>query len=122
MGTGLHPNTADDMLDDVGSTVYWQMHVGDPGPTGTANQSAVTSRQAVTLGAASGGVKSMSGGTPTHTATAAETITHGSFWDAATDGNVKFTGVMSTPRTLAISDDLVLNSLTVSIPGTALMS
>jgi hypothetical protein len=65
---------------------YVQLHTGDPGAAGTANQSAMTTRNAITFNAPSGGsmTKASLG---TYTMTASETITHVSRWDAASGGN-----------------------------------
>lgn len=64
---------------------FMKLHVGDPGAAGTANASAVTTRNAVTFAAASGGsmaLSSVSG----YSMTTTETISHVSFWDASSAG------------------------------------
>ena len=68
------------------ATVYARIHTGQPGAAGTANGSSVATRIATTFAAAVAGSISMSN-TPEFTLTGTETITHVSFWDAATGGN-----------------------------------
>lgn len=64
---------------------YIQLHTGDPGAAGTANVSDMTTRNAITFNAPSGG--SMTKDTlGSFTMTATEDITHVSRWDAATGG------------------------------------
>lgn len=67
---------------------YLQLHTiaGDPGASGTANVSALTTRNAITWATASGGSMSLSS-IGSYTMTATETIRYVSIWDAATSGN-----------------------------------
>jgi hypothetical protein len=64
---------------------YIQLHTGDPGAAGTANVSAMTTRNAITWNAASGGSMTLAT-LSSFTMTATETITHVSRWSASTSG------------------------------------
>lgn len=94
--------------------IYLKLHTGDPGSAGTANASAVTTRQAATYGAASAGAIAMSG-TPTFSMTATETITHVSAWDASTSGNVLWTAALSSAKSVVSGDTLTLTTMGFSL-------
>lgn len=97
----------------TGVTVYVKLHVGDPGAAGTANASAVTTRNAATWNAPSAGsmtISSLAG----FAMTATETITHISFWDAATLGNFLGSAALTAPKPVSSGDTLTLTTLTVA--------
>jgi hypothetical protein len=94
--------------------VYGQLHIGDPGASGTANTSALTTRSAVTFSAASGGAIALSN-TPSFTMTATETITHVSYWDAATSGNFLWSAALTTSKSVSATDVLQLTSVGVAL-------
>lgn len=73
------------------SAVYAQFHVGDPGASGTANQSATNTRVAATFGSASAGAIAMTN-TPQVTLVSSETISWISLWDNPTVGSGNFLG------------------------------
>lgn len=104
------------------SAVYVQFHTGDPGPSGTANQSATNTRVAATFGAASGGSISMSN-EPQVTLVSTETISWVSFWDNATVGSGNFLGsVQATTSQSGNSGDIVQfasDTLSISAFSTA---
>src|SRR5690349_11113111 len=70
------------------TTIYLQLHTsaGDPGAAGTANVSAVTTRNAVTWNAPSSGSMTLTS-VGSFSMTASETIRYISLWDASTAGN-----------------------------------
>lgn len=76
------------LLDGL-TAVYASLHSGSPGTNG-ANEltggSPAYARKELTMGAASGGVRSASN-QPTFDIPAGETVAHVGFWDAATAGN-----------------------------------
>lgn len=78
----VYRNTADSAI----AAVYVKLHTGDPGSAGTANASAVTTRNQVTWNAPSGGSMTLNT-LSDYSMTASETISHASFWDDATAGN-----------------------------------
>jgi len=99
------------------STVYVQLHVGDPGETGTSNVAGETTRKAVTFaGAVGGSVVSDSAATWASVA-AAETYTHISLWDAASGGNCLWTGSLTSDTAVALGQAFTLASgdLTASL-------
>jgi len=89
---GLAAATANAILNVLRGTSYTgispfvKLHTGDPGSAGTANASANTTRNALTMAAPSGGSSALSS-LASWTMTASETITHFSLWDASTAGN-----------------------------------
>ena len=100
MATGLAPAGANTPLDAIRTdTPFIQLHVGDPGGSGTANPAIETTRKAVTFGAASN-----SAGVSTMTNTAqvqwtniagSQDATHFTIWNAATAGTFKFSGTIT---------------------------
>ena len=85
--------------------VYFRPHTGDPGPNGTANGSANTTRYAMTFSAAASGQIAITA-FPEHTLNATETITHGSIWDHPTAGNCLLTGAATVSKG-GVSGDII---------------
>ena len=77
------------------ANVHVQIHTGDPGSAGTSNVSAVTTRNIITWGAASGGSMAISAVDP-WAMTATETITHLSFWSAGSGGTCYRTAALTS--------------------------
>lgn len=77
------------------STVYMQLHVGDPGEAGTANVATETDRQAVTFGAASGGAIANDAQIQWTSVAGSEDYTFFSLWDASTNGNCLWVGTVT---------------------------
>jgi len=94
--------------------IYAALHTGDPGVAGTTNASAVTTRSAVTFSTASGGALALSN-TPSFTMTTTETITHVSYWDAASSGNFLWSAALTTSKSVSATDVLQLTSVGVSL-------
>lgn len=124
MTLGLHTvNVANKWLDVFGATtftgittVYVQLHDGDPGAAGTANASAETTRKAVTWSASASGSKSMSGSLSWASWTAgSETISHISLWDASSAGNFLWSGALSASKAVANGDTLNITALTIAV-------
>jgi len=111
MSVGLASAIAADLLDALfnataytgPAAIYAQLHIGDPGAAGTSNPASNTTRQAVTLGAASGGAISNDSAPSWTSVPAAEDYTHVSLWDASTAGNFLFSGTI-TANSVAIGD------------------
>jgi hypothetical protein len=91
-----------------------KLHIGDPGAAGTANAAALTTRNALTMNAASAGSMSLAT-LAAFVGVSTETITHLSVWDAVTAGNLLATGALSASKTINLSDTLTLTSLTMAI-------
>ena len=96
------------------SGIYAKIHTGQPGAAGTSNASAQTTRLATTFAAATGGSIAINN-TPEFTLNATETITHISFWDAATGGNFLWSAAASVAKGGASGDIIRIstNSLTL---------
>lgn len=114
-------NLANKWLDMLGASAFtapaafWvALHTGDPGASGTANASAVTTRQQVTWSAASAGSKSQSASPTAWSMTATETIAYVSFWDASTAGNFLGSAAVTTSRSVVNGDTITLNTLTIA--------
>lgn len=97
------------------SSLNAQLHVGDPGAAGTANQSAVTGRQVVTVSASSGGSNQALSNSPAFSMTATETISHVSFWDTISGGLFLFSIPANVAQAVNSGDTLNLNSLSIGM-------
>lgn len=124
ISTGLSTaNLANKILDHLRGGTAWtqpsgtyvQLHTGDPGSAGTANQSTVTTRVRVFFAAAASGSISETSTAPVWTMTATETISHLSFWDALSGGNCLCTSQAATPRAVISGDTVTLNTCTISL-------
>jgi hypothetical protein len=100
------------------AAIFAKQHTADPGAAGATAAGAVTTRPAVTFGAAAanGAVQQIAlSNSPSWTQTATETITHLSFWDNATAGNFLFSAALTTPKSVVNTDTLTVNSVIVSL-------
>lgn len=97
----------------TGVNVYCKLHTGDPGAAGTANASAVTTRNAVTWNAPSAGSMTLSA-LAAYSMTTTETITHISLWDASTAGNFLASAALSASKPVTNGDTLTITTLTVA--------
>lgn len=96
------------------AAIYAKLHTADPGAAGTTSPSAVTTRSAVTFSAASAGALALSN-TPSFTMTTSETISHVSYWDNVSAGNLLWTAALTTPKAVVNTDVLQLTSVGVSL-------
>jgi hypothetical protein len=94
--------------------LYIKLHTGDPGAAGTTAASAVTTRQAATMNAASGGSITLSAMGGSYAMTATETISNFSVWDASTAGNFLFSGAWTASRAVINGDTIVVSTFVVS--------
>lgn len=94
--------------------LFLQLHTGDPGAAGTANVSAVTTRNALTLAAPSGGSSALSS-LAAYNMTATETISHFTLWTASTAGTFIGSGQLAAAKPVNNGDTLTFNSFTASI-------
>lgn len=92
------------------SGLYVKLHLGQPGASGTALPSAVTSRATVTFGAAANGAIALTGTNPSWSMSTDETITHISVWDADSNGNFLWSAQLAVPKSVGNGDTLTLNS------------
>ena len=96
------------------ATIYVKLHTGDPGSAGTANASAVTTRNAVTFNAPSSQAITLNT-LGTYAMTATETITHVSLWDASTAGNFLRSVALTAGVSVVNGSTLQITVLTVSV-------
>lgn len=94
-------------------SVFVKCHTGDPGSAGTANASAVTTRNAATWNAPSGGSMTLAT-LATYAMTASETITHLSLWDASTAGNFQESVALTAGVPVINGSTLTIGTLTIS--------
>lgn len=85
----------------LAGVVYAKLHTGDPGSAGTSNAATETTRQAVTVGAASAGVITSTADVEWSSVSADETYAWVSFWDASSGGN--FLGRDDLPVSKAVT-------------------
>jgi hypothetical protein len=100
------------------TTLFVQLHTGDPGANGTANVSSVTTRPALNYGAASAGSQSAIATLPSWTnwaGTNGEVVAYISVWDAASSGNFYYSAALAASKTVNTGDTLNLTALTVSL-------
>lgn len=99
------------------TTLFVQLHTGDPGASGTANVSSTTTRQAVNFAAASAGSQSITGTTQwtSWAGTNGEVVTHISVWGASTSGTFYYSAALSASKTVNTGDTLTLTTLTVAL-------
>jgi hypothetical protein len=100
------------------TTMFIQLHTGDPGASGTANVSSVTTRPALNFGAASAGSQAAVATLPSWTSwagTNGEVITHISTWGASSSGTFYYSAVLAQSKTVNTGDTVNLTSLTVAL-------
>lgn len=100
------------------TTLFVQLHTGDPGASGTANVSSVTTRPALNFGAASAGSQSAIATLPswaTWAGTNGEVVTHISVWGASSAGTFYYSAQLTASKTVNTGDTLNLTSLTVAL-------
>ena len=120
-------NLANRILDHLRGGTAWtqpgglhiRLHVGDPGGSGTANGSAVSTRSQATFAAAASGAIALTGTNPSWSMTGTETISHISVWDASTGGNFLWSATLSVAKSVQSGDTLTLTSCGLSLGALA---
>lgn len=135
MAVGLStPNLANAWLNTIrggaaGTTftaptaVFVKLHIGDPTSAGAGAPSSVTTRPAITFGAAASGVITSSGTAPSWPAWAGsngEIVTHISLWDNATAGNFLLSIPLTSSKTMGTGDTLNLTTAGTTVSLTPL--
>lgn len=122
MSYGIHTvNFANQLLNTVQGTSFvvpatWiQIHIGDPGAAGTANLSAVTTRQQAHFAIASGGAIALTAAPLPWNMTSTETIVAISVWTASTGGLPLWDVALSAPQAVVNGDTVTLNTCSLSI-------
>lgn len=122
MTAGLHTvNTANAWLNVLRGTTFTgiagtfiKLHIGDPGSAGTANPSAVTTRQSASFSVAASGAIALSN-SPAFSMTATETISHISVWSDVSAGNFHWSAALTTPKAVVNTDTLTFTAVGVSL-------
>lgn len=112
MAEGLSSAIAAELLDalfnsdayDGPAQIFAKLHIGAPGAAAAGNPAANTTRQEVTLAAASGGTISNDNAPTWTNVPNAEDYTHVSLWDASVAGNFLMSGTI-TANAVAVGDD-----------------
>lgn len=122
MAVGLSTtNVANAMLNGLRNTsfsvaeTFIALHTGDPGASGTANASALTTRQSASFNAASNGSITLSANPTAWTMTASETISHISVWSASTGGNFLWSAQLSSSRAVSSGDTVTLTTCSLTL-------
>ncbi len=100
------------------TAIYAALFTSDPTDAGTGTEvsGGAYTRQAITFGAPSNGTCSNSADVLFPVATAAwGTITHFAIYDAATGGNLLYSGAFTTAKTIAMDDQLKLAAGNITI-------
>lgn len=99
----------------VAVSVFIKLHIGDPGVAGTANASAVTTRNAATWSAPTGTttITMALSALAAYAMTTTETITHISAWDASTAGNFLESAALTAGVPVINGSSLTFSSLTI---------
>ncbi len=99
------------------TTLFVQLHTGDPGAAGTTAVSSTTTRQALNYAAASAGAQALTGTTQwtNWAGTNGEVVTHISIWSASTSGNFHYSVALTASKTINTGDTLTLTTLSVSV-------
>lgn len=120
MAVGLASATANSLLNTLRGTsysvaaVFVQLHTADPGAAGTNGVSVVTTRNALTWAAASGGAMALSS-LAAYSMTGTETITHISIWSASSAGTFIVSGALTASKAVSNGDTLTFNTLSASL-------
>ena len=99
------------------TTLFVELHTGDPGASGTANVSSTTTRQALNYAAASGGSQSITGTTQwtNWAGTNGEVVTHIAIFSAASAGTFYYSVALTASKTVNTGDTLTLSTMTVAL-------
>jgi hypothetical protein len=129
MTVGLAAAFLNSVLDAFGNAtnltapaqVWVKLHIGDPGPAGTANAAANTTRKQASFGAASAGAIATDAAMDWTNVPNAETYSHISWWDASTGGVFLGSDDLAVSRLVAVGDNFSIpsGSQTISLSPVA---
>lgn len=95
------------------TSVFGQLHFGDPGSAGTSNVATTSTRVAFNF-SVSGGTMTLSG-SPVFTGAATETISHISFWTASSSGTFLWSAALTASKAINASDTLTFTAAGITI-------
>lgn len=117
MATGLAAAVANSILDELCRNTDWvtrpaafwvKLHLGDPGAAGTLLPATEATRKQATFSAAASGAITTSAAIQWLSYPAAETVSHVSFWDAATAGTFLGSDALNASKALGVGDTLTI--------------
>lgn len=117
MATGWATTAANSALNTLLATYPWvKLHIGDPGPTMTANPAVETTRQQVSVAAAAGGSIANSGVFTWTNVAATEQYTHFTAWTLAAGGSPGLSGTVTCdPATAGDTVSVAIAALVASL-------
>lgn len=117
MALGISAAGANTPLDAIRTdTPFIQLHVADPGASGTANLATETTRKAVTFGAASGGSMTNTVAVSWVGIAGSQDATHFSIFNASSAGTFKFSGLITANAyTAGDTYTAAISAITLSI-------
>ena len=125
MTVGIAASFANAVLDALCRSVtltdpaafYVQLHTADPGSAGTSSVAAETTRKLASFSAAASGAITTSGALTWTSVAGTETLSHVSFWDAASSGTFLGSDALNTPRAVTAGDtfEIAAGDLDLSI-------
>lgn len=129
MATGLSATVANGLLNAIAKatnytapTAVWiKLHNGDPGSAGASNAATETTRKQATFGTvASGGSISNTVAVTWTTIAGTEDASHYSAWDASTNGNFLWSGVITANAYVAGDTyDIAIGALVLTLSTAA---
>lgn len=112
MSVGLSATLANAMLAALASGYTWvKLHIGDPGPAGTANSALETARKQATWTTPAAGAMETSNALAWTAVAGSEDYTYYSLWSASTAGTFGHSGLVTADAVVAG------NNFTVPIGG-----
>jgi hypothetical protein len=123
MATGMSAYLANSLLNALGNntayavtSVYVQLHVGDPGTAGTANAATETTRKAVSFAGASAGSIVSDADVSWTNISGSQDATFFTAWDGLTGGSFLFSGTITgNPYTAGDTYTISSGSFTTSL-------
>lgn len=123
MATGMSAYLANSLLNALGNntayavtSVYVQLHVGDPGTAGTANAATETTRKAVSFAGASAGSIASDADVTWTNISGSQDATFFTAWDGLTGGSFLFSGTITgNPYTAGDTYTISSGSFTTSL-------
>jgi hypothetical protein len=123
MATGMSANLANSLLNALGNntafavtSVYVQLHIGDPGTAGTANTATETTRKAVSFAGASAGSIASDADVTWTNISGSQDATFFTAWDGLTGGSFLFSGTITgNPYTAGDTYTISSGSFTTSL-------
>ncbi len=123
MAEGLSAYLCNAWLDALGNNtsfavvqVYVKLHVGAPGPLGTANPATETTRKAASFGVAASGVLTSNDALTWTNIAGSQDANHFTCWDDITAGNFLFSGnLTSNPYDAGDTFEIASGNLTATL-------